>query len=58
MCGRSVSTTNFLPIKIILCGPRLDDEVAIETVKELLSMKGYSVYDIDVRVSRLTGTWR
>jgi hypothetical protein len=47
-----------LPIRTIICGPRLDDDIAVETVQELLSANGYSVYEIRVEVSRLRGTWR
>ena len=47
-----------LPVRGIVCGPRLEDDLAAEAVRELLTVNNYSVYDIDVRRSRLHGTWR
>lgn len=47
-----------LPIKAIICGPRLDDDLAITAVKEFLVVNGHSVYEVQLRMSRLRGTWR
>lgn len=46
-----------LPIRKIVCGPRLDEELAVQPIRELVRLKGYEE-KVHVSQSSLAPVWR
>jgi hypothetical protein len=55
---RKALSTRTLPIASVTIGPRLDSELAIATVQELLAASGYTVAAKSVVASTLQSSWR